>query len=281
LAYRESPFRGTPLVELQQGSTTVYTCPLKDVLFWRTTSGLYYDVVENERARHIVGSKFEEFERDLIAAKFPVAGVRGEVPYGPKGLNKKTPDITVWTGGELAIAFECKAKRLPLSEQFSSDATSSSQAISELAKGVLQLVRFHADITSGAYPSLGTVSPNAEFVVLTLDDWMFIGETARTDVMQAASVLIAKAGIQPKLDLRQIGFCTAAELDIMVTKLDLAELQSVFEACRGPARYGYSPWTVSSELFPRTNKWRDYPLADRLNAILPERLSRAGLSAQD
>jgi hypothetical protein len=52
---------------------------------------LYHDVISHDKAKHLIGTEFEKFERRLIAAAFPQAITIGDEPYGPKRENKENP----------------------------------------------------------------------------------------------------------------------------------------------------------------------------------------------
>jgi Holliday junction resolvase len=271
LAYRESPFRQTPLVLFKTPEASHYACPLNDVLFWRVTSGLYYDVVADERARHLIGEAFERFEARLLATAYPEARVLREEPYGPKRLNKKTPDIVLAENETLKVAFECKAKRLPLANKIElSDEIRYSVAVKEIAKAVFQLVRFRADIRCGTYTDLRE-NPESQYVVLTLDDWVFTGPATKDDVFQLAQDMLTQKGIAYDFDIRDILFCTAVELDIIVTKFNLEQLIHIFKTNKLPAYREHAPLPLSNELFPDVQKGRKYPLISELEQIIPGR----------
>jgi hypothetical protein len=273
LAYRESPFRTKPFVLLNLANTIQYVCPLKDVLFWRVTHGLYYDVVDVERVKHIIGEEFEKFEARLLAAAYPAATILPEEPYGPKKLNKKTPDILISQNRSLKIAFECKAKRLPLDQKINiSGEIRHSIAVKEIAKAVFQLVRFRVDLRSHVYDGL-TEDPDAQYVVLTLDDWVFTGPATKDDVFELAREFLDQKGIKPDFDIRDVVLCTAYELDVLVTRLTLEQLVHLYKCNRHPEYQQHSPLPLANELFPGSAKWSDYPLAREFDVILPKRRS--------
>jgi hypothetical protein len=180
---------------------------------------------------------------------------------------RRTPDIILSENGVLKIAFECKAKRLPLVDKIElSDDIRQSLAVSELAKGVFQLVRFRTDLRSGAFPQLNENTNTSQYVVLTFDDWIFTGPATKGDVFIKADELISRKGLKPDFDIRDIVFCTAAELDIFVTRLTLDQLIAVYAKNRLPEFREHSPFALADEFYKAPAKWRDYPLAAEFDA---------------
>lgn len=268
LAYRESPFRLTPLVSEQTPRGHIYQCPLMSTISWRTTTGLYYDVAGYVRAKHLIGSEFESFQRRLVSAAYPAATISGDERYGPGRENKRTPDITVEVDGVLRLAFECKAKRLRLSDQIEIvSENSQSVGVQELAKGVFQLARFRHELRQGLIP--GRVeSADTQYVVLTLDDWIFAGRTTREDVFLQAEALLQKKGLEPDFDLRDILFCTAAELDIFVTRLSLVQMIELFRLNRTPEFRHHAAASLVQRFNLGRAQWGGYPLAHEFADIV-------------
>lgn len=269
LAFREGPLRQKPLVRLAEGNEGIYTCPLRQPLFWRVTDGLYYDVIQHPAARSLIGSEFEKYQRRLFAAAYPDVEVGGDEDYGPPKRIRKAPDIILARNGLLKIVIECKAKRLPLADKVSlSDQVRQSLAVSELAKGVFQLARFRSDIRSGTYSGLQE-DRESQFVVLTLDDWIFTGPATKGDVFSKAEEMIRRHALKIEFDLRDIVFCTAADMDIFVTRLTFDKLIAVFAKNRQAEFREYSPHSLAQEFYQRQAKGSDYPLAAEFNQIFP------------
>lgn len=265
LAFRESPFRQKPLVQIGEGKRKRYVCPLKLPLFWRVTSGLYYDIVQEPSAWNLIGAEFELFERRLVAAAFPEAVVDGDIHYGIRKEPKKTPDILVSREGILDVAFECKAKRLPLAEKMSATQHQrESLAIGELAKGVFQLVRFRMDLRQGKFDGLRECE-HTQYVVLTLDDWIFTGRTTKDDVFYRVGDLISRKNIEVDFDIRDVVFCTAAEFDTIVCRISLDQIIGLFGKNRRSEFREYASSSLLREFSNERVTWDSYPLAQELD----------------
>src|SRR5437868_1433031 len=68
IAYRESSLRRFPLVRFDHsGGVSSYCAPLRHPLWWRLTSGLYYDFVGIPDFQNCIGRQFEQYIRNLVA----------------------------------------------------------------------------------------------------------------------------------------------------------------------------------------------------------------------
>jgi hypothetical protein len=216
-------------------------------------------------AWNLIGSEFEKYQKRLLAAAFSSSKVQGEFSYGSKKEPKKAPDILISADGVLQLVFECKAKRLPLTEKVSAtDEQRLSLAIGELAKGVFQLVRFRIDLRNKLFDDLSECA-HTQFVVLTLDDWVFTGPATKDDVFDRAEDLLRRKNIKPDFDIRDVVFCTASELDVIVSRIDLERTIKLFEKNRQPEFREYSPSSLVGEFAEGKVKWGAYPLAAELD----------------
>ncbi|AOG07552.1 hypothetical protein [Bosea sp. RAC05] len=260
LAHRESPLRRFPLIKISDNPTRLIS-PLRQPLFWRITEGMYYDVVSIPASRNLIGSGFEIFQRRLISTAYKDYNVSGDISYGPIRLNRRSPDVTITQDNNLEIAFECKAKKIPLVDKISIEHDlANSIAVSEIAKGVFQLARFRHDLRSGIVEGMQETE-HSQYVILTLDEWNFVGPITKDAAFLKAAEMLDRQRININFDLREITFCTAGDLDLFVTRLPLGRLRELFAKNRQPQFREHAPNSLAAEFYEKPAKWRDYPLA--------------------
>ena len=113
-AYRYSWLRAYPLIEIQHCGEKELACPLPTLLFWRMTSGLYYELAGDDRFFNAFGQSFQTYVGEVIARavnpeRFQVLA---EESYGSRKKRKDTVDWIVAEGAQAALFIECKTMRL-------------------------------------------------------------------------------------------------------------------------------------------------------------------------
>ena len=178
-AYRYSSLREFPLIRIRHCGQREIACPVPTLLFWRITSGLYYELNGRADFRAAFGRSFEEYVGDVPGRRITSEGmnVLGEAEYNVGRDRKRTIDWIV-TQQDAALLVECKTMRLTWASKAGlTDLTALHGDILKLAKNVIQVYRTIRDYREGHYPILPFVAERAVFpTVVTLEDWYLFGE---------------------------------------------------------------------------------------------------------
>ncbi len=111
--YTFNSLRAFPLVKLNRKSSTVVSCPLPTLLFWKFTGGLYYDLVSVPLFSQAFGASFQQYVGEAIRRACP-DGMICTFPEQSYGTTRQRKDTVDWIIADTASAIflECKAKRL-------------------------------------------------------------------------------------------------------------------------------------------------------------------------
>jgi hypothetical protein len=144
--------------------------PIPELIMYRYTTGLYLDVVRGGAAVWTeIGKRFETYVLGYLDAMMAPYHVSGEVTYGPKKAQYRTPDILVTGPDGIVGLIECKAKRMSFAARYADDPVSEAAiGFDELAKGIFQLWRFFAHARCGWTGTL-TLAPDCQPVIVTAD----------------------------------------------------------------------------------------------------------------
>lgn len=271
-AYRRGVLRATPIVKHTLSTGNVYFRPVEMLLKWRLSSGLYYDVIVDPEVQNgnMIGNSFEKYVCDLLAAKFSNWQVSGEQEYGTRRNRKKTPDVVVTDNNATQLVIECKAIKLPLGVQITiDDIPERERVINDLVKGVRQVCEFQTSLAAGI-PDLDFVhSDNMINIVVTLDDWLFMGHDIKREIKERAILRLEEQGKQEAAQLvENVILCTSDELETLVT---VFSTESVVETLRASLTEEHIDSALGAVMTQISDGRLDQPvnpLADRLDEFL-------------
>lgn len=216
IAYLPSILRRFPVV--RDEATGAYISPLPQLIMFRMTVGLYYDIAPGPQILIAeANSRFEDYVRRLIEAYFPVLRTYPSQSYGTRKAPLQSPDVLISRDGEINVVIECKATKLTYDAQFADDPMSAAKgAFNQLVKGIAQLWRFFSQVRRGLYVG-PQVAGGVLGVLLTLDSWMQADRISRGSAIAAARELVAGEADVLEIDKRPIVFCSMQDLaDVMI-----------------------------------------------------------------
>jgi hypothetical protein len=269
LQYRRSLLRGPPIIRIEAAGSSRLICPIAQLLFWRITSGLYYDVVHSSSALNELAFQFESYTCRLMRVAAPHLEVDGDFEYGTRRRPQRAPDIILHRHGDVAALVECKAKKIPLVAQNAlTETRERTVAVGELANGIVQLCKFEQTVGSGALPSFRMRS-DAVFAVCALDDWVFTGHDIKDAIYEEALRIALADGVAPhRIEDRSVVLCTATELDQLVSTYSF---EDVLRICRTNTQDKYKNYAligVAGEVFPSEKRSPSYPLKGSLDQLV-------------
>lgn len=216
IAYMPSVLRKFPVIRHPEGQII---CPLPELIMFRVTAGLYYDLCDGDQGVIAeANARFESYTRLLLSAFCPDLQVEKSQTYGSKKARAETPDVLVFKSCELLAAIECKATKLTFEAQFADNPVDAgSRAYDQLVRGVIQIWRFFRDCRVGRWAA-GTKAPDAVGVLLTLETWMLAARTVQSQVIARARDLSSADPTIEEEDKCPIVFCSMQDLvDVLFT----------------------------------------------------------------
>lgn len=220
-AYRYSSLREFPLVKISHYGRDEIACPIPTLLFWRITTGLYYNLKDVRGFPKAFGASFQRYVGEILHQRItnPQMALLSEEEYYVGRNRKDTIDWIIQHGDEAALFVECKAKRLTWASKAGlADLSALEQDVRKLAGAVVQAYKTIADYRAGHYPNIAfVVSRQIYPAIVTLEDWYFFGlemydrlDAAVRLSMETAGLPVAWADEMPYLILSVHEFEMAA-----------------------------------------------------------------------
>ena len=207
--------RQFPIVTDPTGNT--YIAPLPQLIIFRMTAGLYYDI-RNGPPNLIAeaNDRFEQYARQALQNFFPRFTVLPSQKYGPKKTRVDSPDILIKDGASINAVVEYKASKLTYEAQFSENPIEDAhQGYAQLVKGITQIWRFFLHARRGVFSEI-PVADDAVGIVLTMDSWMQASKELQQDALGLARDALKETPDVIEADMRPIIFCSMQDLsDIM------------------------------------------------------------------
>lgn len=247
MAYRESPLRRHPIVRFGESSSgSAYSAPIRNLLWWRVTSGLYYDLLDVPDFQNLIGAQFEKYVAGLLRGTTGWV-VRPKEMYRPSGFgDTETPDCVAQNDdGEVCAVFECKAIKSTLAAQIKLVSQAGiDRAISDIAKGLVQVAKYRAFLLQTE-----RVAPDCVYAVVTLDDWFFFGEELRKRIFAKAVERSESQGVDAgPIKARSIVLCSCSNLEYLLAHFSGAEVTKTFVAATTEQYQGYELRGIPSSL---------------------------------
>jgi hypothetical protein len=177
LAYAYNSLRAKPLVYICSGTTDVAVCPIPTLLFWRFTSGLYYDFIRIPAFGNLFGESYQSYVGEVLGAAAPSRAIHPERVYSIGSQQKRTVDWIMSDSENSALFIECKSKRIRWeTKQMLSDTAALEEDIGYMASAVVQVYKAIQDCSGGHYPHF-RIEEGAKVYpcIVTPEDWHMHG----------------------------------------------------------------------------------------------------------
>ncbi|WP_444668464.1 hypothetical protein [Cereibacter changlensis] len=183
-----------PVLSVTTSGRVVYYCPFPELIVHRCTYGIYFDIINGERAKLEASKRLERYCIEFINSTCdPTQKAIGDFKYGPRKSATDSPDIMVVDGRSVSIAIECKARKIPHHVRASSRPfVDYPESYDEIAHGVYQTWRFRRDLAAGKVnDGQGDyfASANLATAVVTLEPWADISFLVAQKIVEKAKTL--------------------------------------------------------------------------------------------
>lgn len=188
--YAYHSLRAYPLIRMKYQGRECLVCPIPTLLFWRFTSGVYYEIFNQPGFENAFGEAFQWYVGQVIERGTMREKTRlyPECEYRVGKDTKRTVDWIVDQEGA-ALFVEAKTKRLRSEakvEIVQRDILPIE--LDKLAAMIVQVYKSISDYRDGKYPNYA-FDPQRKIypIVVTLEDWFLMGPKLVNDVKDDVS----------------------------------------------------------------------------------------------
>jgi hypothetical protein len=285
-AYQVGPLRQFPLVSVEANSHQYILCPLPTLLFWRLTSGLFFDLIKGDRDfGNALGSSFERHIGEILAAVVTAPSLRyvEQAKYGTRQRPKATCDWLLVESDAAAAFIECKAKRIRAPAKIAmGDLSPLQEDIGVLADAVVQLYERLRDYEAGAFPNFPFVTGRKCYpVVVTLEEWYLFGQRVVTMLREAVETRMRTAGLDLQLLARApYSVMSCDEFEEAAQVIDIAGLETFFDSKLSDAEMRSWPYgNFLRHQFAKERKARKLVFRDEAEAMFNRLAAHAAAAA--
>ncbi len=197
--YIWNALEATPLIALDPRYPNRLHCPVPGLLLRRFSGGLYYDLYDIPGFGDAFGRAFEDYIGEVIDVAFltQAYAVHSEQPYKVGKDLHHGPDRII-CGEDANLFVECKTKRLT---QLAKSEPGNVAMRDDLGKVADAVVQHYRNILE-AHQGLSKWHPNglpSVPLVVTFEDWFFLGEQMHGVLAQGVHDRLAKKGMDTNL----------------------------------------------------------------------------------
>jgi hypothetical protein len=266
-AYQPSALRQYPVITIPIMENRIIS-PLPELVMYRATAGLFYDIVKGGQTLvNEANQRFEQYGRLLITTHLPRFEVLEAQKYKFNDSDAETPDILLKDGGVIVAAFECKATKLSFAAQYAENPmVSAKTAYDQMTKGIFQLWKFFSHARRGLYGAQ-PVSSTAHGILLTMETWFNAAGPLQTQATATAKTL---ASADPQItadDMRPIVFCAMDELEDVIGWATEDTFLTLLGRAAEAKFHGWSITSVQRDENLKNEEWNPFSL--ELKEVMP------------
>ncbi len=239
-SYLPSSLRRFPIIESPRNGSII--SPLPELIAFRATAGLYYDIRGGGQAViNDANHRFEKYCRMIIKARCPRLEALETEKYGSRKASFETPDVLIKDRGEVVAVLECKAAKVTFAAQYAEDPlTQGRQTVEQIIKGIVQLWRFFSHVRRGIYSSQ-PVAADAPAVIVTMEQWGVASNTLQASCLAEALKRVEGDTDIAEEDKKQVVFTSVESLDDVLATSDDDKILAIL---RKATELKYAGWTL-------------------------------------
>ena len=177
--YSFSSLRALPIIKMIHFGQERLVCPLPTLLFWRITSGVYYEICNEKSFDNYFGVSFQNYAGEVIGkviATNEKINFQKEEQYFVGKDRKDSADWIIYDN-DAVLFVECKTKRLRLPAKLElDDSFCVNEELEKMASFILQIYKTIKDYKDNKYSSFKFDKNKKVFpLILTLEEWYLFG----------------------------------------------------------------------------------------------------------
>lgn len=248
-----------PLIEMQYKGERSLVCPLPTILFWRITSGLFYDIYQRKGFGNAFGESFENYVGDVFQKILPDTNLRAikEVKFKIGKDDKKTTDW-ILCDANAGIFVECKTKKMQNgSKTRINDIAVITEDLNILASAIVQCYKTIADYRKNLYPNLEYDSNRVIYpLILTLEDWYVFHPQYQNQLREIIVCGLIENNLpEGYITLMPYSYCSIGDFEGMIQVVAKVGIKELFEPkLRDLVKNNYVFGTYYGSMFPEETK---------------------------
>lgn len=176
--YSYNPIRAFPIIKMSYNGKDSLVCPILTLLYWRITSGLYYEICNEKDFGNNFGSSFQKYIGNVIEKandNKTIDFIKEEEYY--VGRNRKDTVDWIVYDNDSALFIECKTKRMILPAKIElKDSSIIEKELDKMAEIILQIYKTIDDYRNNLYLSFKYEEERQIYpLILTMEDWFLFG----------------------------------------------------------------------------------------------------------
>jgi hypothetical protein len=205
-------------------------CPLPTLLYWRTTSGLFYDLMREPSFANYFGDSFQAYVGDVLEVGCPSLKLHGDTLYRVRNLEKRSIDWIV-EDSDSAIFIECKVKRMTWAAKATlTDLSSLESDITHIADAIVQIYKTINDHLLGHYPHFSQNDLRKIYpCVVTLEEWHMHGIMLEKIHKKVEAKLVTEGLPASYAEDMPYSICAIEEFEGLVQVLNQKTIRAVFD----------------------------------------------------
>lgn len=264
MAYQPSPLRVCPVVV----SGEHLVCPLPDLIIYRITAGIYYDLMGGgAKIINDANERFEEYIFRYLTEMYGSYAICRSYSYLFNRNTIDSPDVLISIDSKVRVVIECKATKLSFPAQFSERPTEDAKhAYDQISKGVFQLWRYFSHLKDGV-AERQVHDDGVIGVVLTLDPWLVASPELQDKVLAKARMLADEKGGVPIESRPAIVFCDIVDVENVSASFSDSQFLEILSKSITNDFRGWSLKNIGSKIFGEQGNRKKYPFS--LEEIAP------------
>lgn len=225
--YKFCSIKKYPIIRMDAFGIDSLVIPVPTHLFWRLTSGLYYDLYNTPNFDHAFGDSFQDYIGAVIAKGCPVLQLIPEFSYSK---DKKSTDW-ILHDGKTGIFIECKTKRLTDDAKTHINDVNLEAQMDIAADFVIQVYKNILDYKEGRYrDAVPNNLTNLYPLIVTLEDWYFYGDKLYKILETKVTEKLTNKGLDLNLvKTYPFSICSAQDFENIVQVLSLVDIDEFFK----------------------------------------------------
>jgi hypothetical protein len=250
--YQFHALQSHPLILTELHGRLAHICPMPTLLFWRITSGLYYDLVRERGFDQAFGTSFQDYIGQMLAKTFN-GGTVTVYPEEPDTRPKRADWIIDQPTAFMLV--ECKTKRMTIGARTvigDDDRSELHAQLEVIGEAVVQTYQALEAYKNGRYRQQRypyDISKSPYICVVTLENWRLMGPQLE-ELRAIVKDKLLHQGLDAGL-MQQVPFviCSVNEMEEFAHLLKTNELTDVVRSYWDDPEM--SSWTFIGYLYHR------------------------------
>ncbi len=269
-SYANYALRAHPLIKTKIQGQDVLICPLPTLLYWRYTSGLYYELYNENGFDNAFGGSFQNYVGEVLRKANPNQQVIPSMKFDK--TSKETIDW-ILSEDESALFIECKMKRLPVPVKMELNNTGPLDGqLDTITNIILQVYKTIKDYKENKYPNFPYQKDRVIFpLILTLEDWYWFPDVIEAKLNTMLEDKFKASGIPIEwLDEIPYSLCSINEFENMaqiINKVGIKNFMDKKLTNKEKRRWHFGPFMVKE--FPKEYSAKKFLFEKEFNNEFP------------